>query len=142
MVVVAKKTSQVLVHMAIAFTIAYAVTGSVLFGGLAIIIEPVINVLLLPGHEHAWSRIRARAASEKDRYLRIAGEKLSQTGLHMGVAFFVMYVATGSPAAGGMAALLESICNVALLPMHDRFWGRLESRLQQCRVHDSKLMFL
>lgn len=128
MVIAAKKTSQVIVHMAIAFLIAYAVTGSVVFGGLAVLIEPVINVLLLPVHEKAWTVIRARAASERGRYLRIAAEKLSQTVLHMGVAFTVMYLATGSLAFGGMAAVLEPVCNVLLLPVHDRFWNSLELR--------------
>ena len=129
MVIAAKKTSQVIAHMAIAFAIAYAVTGSVVFGGLAIVIEPVINVLLLPLHEKAWAAIRARALDERERYLRIAAEKLSQTALHMGVAFTVMYIATGSLAFGGMAALLEPVCNVLLLPVHDRFWNELELRL-------------
>jgi uncharacterized membrane protein len=128
MVIAAKKTSQVIAHMAIAFAIAYAVTGSVVFGGLAIVIEPIINVLLLPLHEKAWAAIRSRALGERERYLRIAAEKLSQTALHMGVAFAVMYFATGSLAFGGMAAVLEPVCNVLLLPVHDRFWNILELR--------------
>lgn len=129
MVIAAKKTSQVIAHMAIAFVIAYAVTGSVVFGGLAIIIEPVINVLLLPLHEKGWAAIRTRSLNERERYLRIAAEKLSQTILHMSVAFTVMYFATGSLAFGGMAAVLEPVCNVLLLPVHDRFWNKLELRL-------------
>lgn len=129
MVIAAKKTSQVITHMVIAFVIAYAVTGSVVFGGLAILIEPVINVLLLPFHQRGWAAIHARARNERERYVRIAAEKLSQTVLHMGVAFAVMYFATGSLALGGMAAVLEPVCNVLLLPVHDRFWNRLELRL-------------
>lgn len=129
MVIAAKKTSQVITHMAIAFTIAYALTGSVVFSGLAIIIEPVINVLLLPFHEKAWAAVRARARSERERYMRIAGEKLSQTLMHMGVAFAVIYGATGSLAFGGLAAILEPVCNVLLLPIHDRFWDKLELRI-------------
>ncbi|GAB3393651.1 DUF2061 domain-containing protein [Massilia agri] len=129
MVVAAKKTSQVVAHLAIAFVITYAVTGSMLIGGLALLIEPVINVLLLPIHEKAWSAIRARARDERERYMRIAAEKVSQTALHMIVAFGVMAFATGSLAFGGMAAVLEPICNVILLPIHDRFWEKLELRL-------------
>lgn len=129
MVAVAKKTSQVVTHMAIAFTIAYAMTGSLVFSGMAIIIEPVINVLLLPFHERAWHAIRTRARNERDRYLRIAAEKLSQTAMHMAVAFAVIYCATGSLAFGGVAAILEPVCNVLLLPVHDRFWDNLELRL-------------
>ncbi|OIJ42595.1 DUF2061 domain-containing protein [Massilia timonae] len=129
MVIAAKKTSQVITHMAIAFTIAYAMTGSVVFSGLAIIIEPVINVLLLPFHEKAWAAVRARATSERDRYMKIAAEKVSQTLMHMGVAFAVIYCATGSLAFGGLAAILEPVCNVLLLPIHDRFWDKLELRI-------------
>jgi len=129
MVVAAKKTSQIVTHMAIGFTIAYVMTGSVVFSGLAIIIEPVINVLLLPFHEHAWAAIRARARSAKERYLKIAAEKVSQTIVHMIVAFGVMYLATGSAAVGGVAAIVEPVCNVLLLPIHDRFWDRLELHL-------------
>jgi len=138
MVAAAKKTSQVAAHMVIAFAITYAVTGSLVFGGLAIVIEPVINVLLLPLHEKAWSAIRVRAANDQNPYLRIAAEKLSQTLLHMLVAFAVMAVATGSLAFGGMAAVLEPICNVLLLPVHDRFWNTLELRLDG-RQADSAL---
>lgn len=129
MVVAAKKTSQVVAHLAIAFVITYAVTGSMLIGGLALLIEPVINVLLLPFHEKAWSAARAKARDERERYMRIAAEKVSQTTLHMIVAFGVMYLATGSLAFGGMAAVLEPICNVILLPIHDRFWEKLALRL-------------
>jgi len=129
MVVAAKKTSQVITHMAIAFAIAYAITGSVVFSGLAIIIEPVINVLLLPFHEKAWAAVRARATCDHDRYMKIVAEKVSQTLMHMGIAFAVIYCATGSLAFGGLAAILEPICNVLLLPVHDRFWDNLEHRL-------------
>ncbi len=128
MVDAAKKTSQVAAHMAIAFVITYGVTGSVAFGGLAILIEPVINVLLLPLHERAWAAVRAAGSSKGGRFLHLAAEKLSQTMLHMIVAFTVMYWATGSLAFGGMAAVLEPVCNVLLLPVHDRFWNRLQLR--------------
>lgn len=129
MVIAAKKASQVVAHMAIAFAIAYAVTGSVVFGGLAIIIEPLINVSLLPLHEKAWAAIRAHAIDNRDHYLRLAGEKLSQTALHMSVAFAVIYFATDSLAFGGMAAVLEPVCNVLLLPIHDRLWDRVAHSL-------------
>ena len=128
MVVAAKRTSQVLTHMAIAFIIAYAVTGSVMFGGIAIIIEPVINVLLLPFHEKAWARLRAVPVFARTGVALIAGEKLSQAGMHAGIAFAVMYWATGSAALGGMAALLEPVCNVILLPLHDRAWDSMQAR--------------
>lgn len=39
-----------------------------------------------------------------------------------------MYWATGSLALGGLAAVLEPILNVIVLPYHDRAWERLEER--------------
>nr|MBF0685175.1 DUF2061 domain-containing protein [Pseudomonas sp.] len=77
----AKKISQVAVHMTVAFAIMFAMTGSVVMGGLVVIIEPVINVALLPYHQRLWARIRARAGSYP--VLTLAAEKVSQTGLHM-----------------------------------------------------------
>ncbi|RJG02774.1 DUF2061 domain-containing protein [Noviherbaspirillum sedimenti] len=58
-----------------------------------------------------------------------AAKTASQVGLHMGVAFGVMYVITGSLAFGGVAAILEPICNVVLLPLHDKAWEKIRARL-------------
>jgi uncharacterized membrane protein len=54
-----------------------------------------------------------------------AARTTSQILMHMGVAFTVMYVATGSTAFGGVAALVEPLCNVALMPLHDRAWEKI-----------------
>jgi len=62
----------------------------------------------------------------------------SQILLHMGVAFSVMWAATGSLAFGGIAAVVEPICNIALLPLHDRLWARIQmavsARQARCRA--------
>lgn len=123
---VARKGSQIITHLAIGFAIAYAVTGSVMLGGLAVLIEPVLNVLLVPFHEQAWHR-RVHAATGQRRVMMVALEKMSLTALHMGVAFLVMFFATGSMAFGGLAAILEPVCNVLLMPLHDRLWDNLET---------------
>ncbi|RYE66771.1 MAG: DUF2061 domain-containing protein [Oxalobacteraceae bacterium] len=123
MALAARKLSQVITHMTIGFVVMFALTGSVVFSGLVLIVEPVLNVLLLPFHERAWAAVRARFAAK--RALVLGAEKLSQTGLHMAVAFGVIYWATGSMAFGGMAAILEPICNVLLLPVHERLWDRM-----------------
>jgi uncharacterized membrane protein len=60
MVLAAKTTSQIVLHMAVAFGVMWAVTGSLAFGGIAAIIEPVCNVVLLPLHERLWRRIQRR----------------------------------------------------------------------------------
>lgn len=132
MVTAAKTVSQLGTHMAIAFTLMYAFTGSIAFGGLAAMVEPVCNVALLPVHQGMWLRIRTRWACQRQTLLlAVAGEKISQTAMHMGVAFAVMYWASGSIAFGGAAAILEPIGNVILMPFHDRAWERLRERLDR-----------
>jgi uncharacterized membrane protein len=122
---VARKGSQVIIHLAIGFAIAYAVTGSVALGGLAVLIEPVLNVLLVPFHERAWHR-KLNGVTGQRRYLMLTFEKISLTAMHMVVAFTVLYGATGSAAFGGLAAVLEPVCNVVLMPLHDRLWNKLQ----------------
>lgn len=60
MVTAAKTTSQIIVHMGVAFATMYVVTGSMAFGGLAAILEPICNVIVMPLHERLWARIRER----------------------------------------------------------------------------------
>lgn len=128
MIVAAKKLSQVATHMSLAFGLMYVLTGSVAFGGLAAILEPIVNVALLPLHEGFWHRLRQRSL-DKVRSVLVAAEKLSQTAMHFIIAAGMMYWATGSLALGGLAAVLEPILNVVALPYHDRLWERYEARI-------------
>jgi len=45
------------VHFAIAFTVAWALTGDVLIGGALALIEPAINTVGFHLHEKVWRRI-------------------------------------------------------------------------------------
>ncbi|HEY9573531.1 MAG TPA: DUF2061 domain-containing protein [Pusillimonas sp.] len=54
----------------------------------------------------------------------LLAQKTSQVALHMSVAFAVTYACTGSLATGGLAAIVEPVCNVVLLPLHDKLWSR------------------
>lgn len=92
------------------------------FGGLAAVLEPVINVVLLPYHERLWELLRPRLSGR--RLALLAAEKFSQTLMHAGVGFGVMYAATGSLAFGGVVAVLEPVINVIALPFHDRVFDR------------------
>jgi uncharacterized membrane protein len=121
-VAAARTVSQVIAHMAIGFSIAWLLTGSAILGGVAILIEPLINVLLVPLHD------------ARRRTVVLAAEKVSQTVMHMAIAFGVMYAFTGSLAFGGLAAVLEPVCNVVLLPFHDRAFQAVMARLQMGRA--------
>lgn len=129
MVTAAKTLSQVVTHMSIAFAVTWAMTGSAALGGVAALLEPMVNVALLPLHERAWKRLRSSIARlNNNAMLARLAEKISQTALHTGVAFGVMYVASGSLALGGIAALLEPVINVLVLPYHDRAWESVRAR--------------
>lgn len=132
MMTAARTASQITTHMLIAFGLMYGMTGSVAFGGLAAIVEPIINVALLPLHARLWRALRERFTHSP---WMIAGEKISQTLMHMAVAFAVIYWATGSAAFGGIMALVEPICNVIVLPLHDRAWGRVRTWLASRTEH-------
>ena len=67
MVTVAKTTSQVLVHMSVAFATMYVLTGSLAFGGAAAILEPICNVLVMPLHERLWEKIRRRVEQRRQQ---------------------------------------------------------------------------
>lgn len=127
MLMAAKRASQVVTHIGIGFAVAACLSGSALLGGLAMLIEPLINVALLPFHEQGWAALRARARSVRGRYATVAAEKFSQTMLHATVAFAVMFAFTGSLVVGGVVALVEPLCNVLVLPLHDKLWDRLFS---------------
>jgi uncharacterized membrane protein len=79
MVTAAKATSQVGLHMAVAFGVMYAVTGSAAFGGIAAILEPIINVLLLPLHDKVWARIRQRMEAKRAEASSKSGGDSPQT---------------------------------------------------------------
>jgi len=58
-------------------------------------------------------------------------ETTSAVALHMGVAFGVTYFMTGSLVAGGLTALIESLCNVVAHRYHERFWHGLRGLRQR-----------
>jgi len=57
-----KTASFAIVHFTVAFTVGYALTGSVLVGGAIALVEPAINTVAYFIHEKAWERIRNRSA--------------------------------------------------------------------------------
>lgn len=58
-----KTASFAVVHFTVAFAVVYALTGSLVIGGLAALIEPMINTVAYHFHEKVWDRIRARRAA-------------------------------------------------------------------------------
>lgn len=46
-------------HMGVAFSVAYVMTGSATVGGAIALVEPAINTVAYFFHERAWDRLRA-----------------------------------------------------------------------------------
>ncbi|SBS32525.1 hypothetical protein MAQ5080_02287 [Marinomonas aquimarina] len=55
----AKTTTFAVMHFAVAFSVAYVITGSFLVGGLVAMIEPAINTVAYYFHEQVWQRLEA-----------------------------------------------------------------------------------
>lgn len=60
MMILLEKISQTCLHMTIACSLTYLMTGSWAMGGILALVEPICNVLLLPFHNNIWRRIRLK----------------------------------------------------------------------------------
>jgi uncharacterized membrane protein len=55
-----KTLSFAAVHFTVAFAVGYALTGSVVVGGLLALVEPACNTVAYHFHEKAWARFARR----------------------------------------------------------------------------------
>lgn len=58
-----KTASFAVVHFTVAFTVGYALSGSVVVGGAIALVEPAVNTVAYFIHEKVWERIRNRTTS-------------------------------------------------------------------------------
>lgn len=61
-----KTASFAVVHFTVAFTVGYAMTGSVVVGGAIALVEPAVNTVAYFFHEKVWERIGHRARNGTD----------------------------------------------------------------------------
>jgi uncharacterized membrane protein len=47
-----------MLHMTVAFSVAYVLSGSLLVGGAIALVEPAINTVVYFFHEKVWDHIR------------------------------------------------------------------------------------
>ena len=53
-----KKTATfAITHFAVAFTVTWVITGSIILGGLIALIEPAVNTIAYAIHEKVWEEI-------------------------------------------------------------------------------------
>ena len=53
------------VHMAVAFAVGYAMTGSVAVGGALALVEPLVNTVAYYFHEQVWNQLTSAPKSAK-----------------------------------------------------------------------------
>lgn len=53
-----KTFSFAIVHFFVAFSVGFALTGSVAIGGAMALVEPAVNTVAYFFHEKAWERLR------------------------------------------------------------------------------------
>ena len=61
-----KTASFAVLHFGVAFTVTYALTGSVAIATSVGLIEPVANTVAFYFHERAWRRVDGRAPPRKN----------------------------------------------------------------------------
>jgi uncharacterized membrane protein len=59
----AKTATFAAVHFTVAFSVAYALTGSVAIAGALALLEPLANTVAYFFHERAWAKWSARSAT-------------------------------------------------------------------------------
>lgn len=60
----AKTASFAVVHFTVAFSVGYALTGSLVVGSALALVEPAINTVAFYFHELVWKRIEAKRAEQ------------------------------------------------------------------------------
>ncbi len=51
-------------HVVVAFTVGYLMTGSVMVGGAIALVEPAVNTVAYFFHEKVWERLRSRSSPQ------------------------------------------------------------------------------
>lgn len=55
-----KTMSFAAVHFVVAFTVGYAMSGSILVGGAIALVEPALNTVAYHFHEKVWDRMKTQ----------------------------------------------------------------------------------
>lgn len=64
----AKTASFAVVHFSVAFSVGYALTGSIVVGSALALIEPAINTVAFYFHELGWKKFEAHKAELEEAF--------------------------------------------------------------------------
>lgn len=65
----AKTATFAVIHFGVAFTVGYALTGSVVVGSALALIEPAINTVAFYLHELGWKKFEAHKAQQAQTFV-------------------------------------------------------------------------
>lgn len=131
-----KKTfSFAVLHFAVAFSLAYMLTGDVIFGSLVAMIEPMVNTVAFYFHDRLWNRPRFFRFG----LLKPGVKTASFAVVHFSVAFGVAYALSGSLLVGGLLALLEPAVNTCVFYFHERAWNKHQGEPLKLHCHHQQL---
>jgi uncharacterized membrane protein len=117
-----KTGSFAVVHLAIAVSLGYLFTGSLVLAGLISLIEPALNTAAHAVFDRWWTRRHGE------------GPALRKTAIfaviHFVNAVAVVWAVTGSVAVAGALALIEPLANAVALHAFDRWWAQAKRKSQ------------
>jgi uncharacterized membrane protein len=113
---VSKTGSFAVVHLTIAATLGYVLTGSFVLAGLITLIEPAVNTVAHGLFDAWWVRRHGEAPALR--------KTLWFATIHLINAVTVAWALTGSLAIAGALALIEPLANGVALLVFDRLWSR------------------
>jgi len=111
-----KTGSFAVLHLAIAITVGWLLTGSFVLAGLITLIEPGLNTVAHHLFDGWWSRRHGPAPSWRKNALFGL--------LHFANAVVVAWALTGSLAIAGLLAVIEPLANAVALYGFDHWWMR------------------
>lgn len=109
------------IHFFVAFSLAYALTGELVIGGLIALLEPLANTIAFFFHEKAWQRRQKYSLNA----INSGYKTLSFAIVHFSVAFSVIYLLTGDVIIGSTMAMIEPCINTVAYYLHEKVWLRV-----------------
>lgn len=64
----AKTATFAVIHFSVAFSVGYALTGSIVVGSALALIEPAINTVAFYFHELGWKKFEAHKATLQEAF--------------------------------------------------------------------------
>jgi uncharacterized membrane protein len=111
-----KTGSFAVIHLTIAISLGYLLTGSFVLAGLIAFIEPALNTVAHFVYDRWWEHRHGTAPSVRKTAIF--------AGIHFTNAVVVIWALTGSIAIAGLMALVEPLANAVALYFFDRWWNR------------------